>query len=135
GGDQRPQLAGGDRPKPDQHCREPAVVRLGEELLRVQREQRVLLVEIRHPDRQDLPGPGAWLLWRDALLPGPAEALLLVAVADREPESLRPWRGRRQRRCDAADVVLVGHRSPYLSAAAKTRATCSAFRSVPSAIW
>src|SRR5439155_20934664 len=103
------ELVDADRGQPYEDRGETVVVRLGEELLVVGSEERLLVEEIGDADRDHV---GPWhpgLLWLDALVPGPAEPLLLALVEHGESEmTLRLARvGQGER--DAANVVLVSH--------------------------
>src|SRR6266571_6670603 len=80
--DDRPELAGRHGGQTHQDSGKPVVVRLGEELLRVQGQQHVLIREACDPDRDDLRLRHARLLGRDALHPHPDEALELAFVTN-----------------------------------------------------
>src|SRR5207244_5420975 len=109
--DDRPELAGGHGGQTHQDGGKPVVVRLGEELLRVQGQQHVLIREACDPDRDDFRLRHARLLGRDALHPHPDEALELAFVANREGKVIRRLFRLGQRQRNAADVSLSGHRN------------------------
>src|SRR6266480_3306534 len=109
--DDRPELTGGHGGQTHQDGGKPVVVRLGEELLRVQGQQHVLIREACDPDRDDFRLRHARLLGRDALHPHPDEALELALVANREGEVIRRFLRLGQRQRDAADVSLTCHRN------------------------
>src|SRR5438132_3219414 len=98
-----------DQGESDEDGREAVVVRLGEELLRVECEQRLLVELAGDADRHHV-GPRNFRLLRlDALIPRPNEPLLLALVANGEGEMILPLARVRQRQRDPADVLLVSH--------------------------
>src|SRR5438132_2897604 len=79
-----------DQGESDEDGREAVVVRLGEELLLVECEQRLLVELAGDADRHHV-GPRNFRLLRlDALIPRPNEPLLLALVPNREGKMLLP---------------------------------------------
>src|SRR2546427_5012616 len=108
--DERPELSSTHGGQANQHCWKPVVVRLGEELRRVQAQQNILVGEARDPDGDDARLWNAGLLACDALHPDPDEALQLPLVANRKGEVIRRLLGAWQRQGDAADVSQAPRR-------------------------
>lgn len=107
--DDRPELTGGHGGQTHQDGGKPVVVRLGEELRRVQAQQNILVGEARDPDGDDARLRNTGLFGCEALHPDPNEALQLPLVANRKGEVIRRLLGAWQRKGDAADVSLSCH--------------------------
>ncbi len=95
--DDRLELSGGHRRQAKQDRRETIVVRLGEELRRVQGQQDFLVIEARDPYCDDTRLRHARLPKVETLHPDPDEALPFAPVTNREGEVVGRFLGFGQR--------------------------------------
>lgn len=107
--DQQLELVWVDCGQSDEYGGEAVVMRLGEEFGRVEREQRILFVEVGDAHGDDVGSRDTGLLGLAALVPGPDEAFELASVEDGEGEAVGRLGCVGEGEGDAADVVLGGH--------------------------
>src|SRR5690606_9471418 len=100
-----------DARQPDEDRRVAVVVSFREEHVRVERDQRVLVVLTRDADREHLRLGDARLPRVEPFEPDPCERLWLRRAADEEGEAAFLLLDHGERAGDAADVSLRGHRA------------------------